>query len=313
MEPIHRRQQCSMPLVQRARARWLSMLSVLALLVGQAVMGCDSELGMLEGQVLDLLARPVDARVSISGQALETRTSGEGAYRLPFVPGRFEVVYEAPGFQSSRRSWDLYASARVRALPVTLVPLPPGPGLWTSGEAGLEAIPSVSPREVGAPELGAHKLGAPKLGAPDLGAPELGAPDLGGLSLTRRSSYLRGPARAWCLDTPLLFLSSDPAIRPPIRAQQVGPDGHLWTEGLTPVEEPSAGVVVETLGEGLWTLTPRAPGRVALVTEPLGALGRRWLYDLAVTECREADASGATLPAPGAGRRQEPAQLGGQP
>jgi len=105
-----------------------------------AITGCGSR-PKVEGVVLDNFGKPVsDAKVMIAGTTLAAKTGRDGRYAVPFVPGQFTVRYESPGHVAEERSFTIASEVSVPAEAVTLLRLPPKPGIWLVETEGYAPI-----------------------------------------------------------------------------------------------------------------------------------------------------------------------------
>lgn len=103
----------------------LSVVTTLFLL-----MGCGGR-PKIEGIILDNFGQPVEgAKVTIVGTTLSGETDKNGGYAAPFVPGQFTVRYEALGYIAEERSFTVASETSLPAEAVTLIRIPPKPGVW---------------------------------------------------------------------------------------------------------------------------------------------------------------------------------------
>ncbi len=251
-----------------------SVVLLLATCAFVLVPGCARENGAITGKVVDLFGHPVPARAGVDGQAVSVTAGEDGTYRLPFVPGRFVVRIEAPGYYSETTSWDLYEAVRVTAATVVLITHPPGPGLWLPGEDGY--------RRLGV-KMVRNRVNSV----------------LGLSTGSSRSLLVPGAPQRWCRGRPLVYQPPNGRADPGITAWKVASGGLLWREGDsargTPVSleirrEQTGGVIVRTA----------ASGRIAIAIDTGDS---DWLpaqvYDLEHVPCpKEADrgAPGAREP-----------------
>ncbi len=221
---------------------------------------CSDNEGTLAGRVVDLFGNPVSARVSIRGQAREVQTDSRGRYRLGYVPGRFELAVEAPGYYSRTIPWDLYQPATVEAEPVVLVPRPSAPGLWVPGPQGYVAAEPKSLKVRRETVLGLST-----------GAVE--------------RFTVEGAPIAWCAGLPVILRTSESNGHREIDARRVGPGGIVRSE-RTPSRENSVPLHVTEQPVGDLWLDMETMGRIVLV---VGERGGRWLpahvYDVNRQDC----------------------------
>lgn len=215
----------------------------------------------LEGTVVGLNGRPLQATLKIDGLAEQTLADAGGHFVLPYVPGQFVLVAESKDHLPLHKTWILSERQRVQLEPLVLTPRPPGPGLWLPEAEGLRSVPVARVQLDNGSALG-----------------------MGSLSPSRL--VVEGSEVVVCQGAPILLkLDAEAADGPR------GPASTMtyWQQTGGRLENPlSRGVFgEESVGEGITLLRFQSEGGVALVPSDAQGEAGEAVYRLKVRACKE--------------------------
>jgi len=110
------------------------------LLMAIPIASC-SEQAALDGAVYDNFGQPAEGvDVVLKNSALATKTNSEGRYNLRYIPGSFNVSFNKSGFLGAERHFEIAKEAKFPVENISLVKVPPGPGVWAQIDNGYVAV-----------------------------------------------------------------------------------------------------------------------------------------------------------------------------